>query len=118
MVEALANYYNEKLGIDIKSKVVIQIMKGGDVSDLSASNSEENILLFFNVDKLIQTENNFKVGSCEVMMQFCVFIFALILNNEALKDDYIEQIMGLNEDVQEALTNIIQYSMDLIGNTT
>ena len=40
MVEALANYYNEKLGIDIKSKVVIQIMKGGDVSDLSASNSD------------------------------------------------------------------------------
>lgn len=33
------------------------------------------------------------------MMQFCVFVFALILNNEALKDDYIEQIMGLNEDV-------------------
>ena len=25
--------------------------------------------------------------------------------------------MGLNEDVQEALKNIIQYSMDLIGNT-
>ena len=24
--------------------------------------------------------------------------------------------MGLNEDVQEALKNIIQYSMDLIGN--
>jgi hypothetical protein len=93
-------------------------MKGGDVSDLSASNSDENKLLFFNIDKLIQTENNFNEGSCEDMMQFCIFIFALILNNEALKDDYIEQIMGLNEDVQEALTNIIQYSMDLIGNTT
>tara|TARA_B110000285_G_scaffold200621_1_gene234623 strand:+ start:204 stop:335 length:132 start_codon:yes stop_codon:yes gene_type:complete len=38
-------------------------------------------------------------------------------DNETLKDDYIEQIMGLNEDAQEALTNIIQYSMDLIGNT-
>ena len=51
------------------------------------------------------------------MMQLCVFMFALILNNEALREDYIEQIMGLNEDVQEALTNIVQYSMDLIGNT-
>ena len=65
-------------------------MKGGDVSDLSASNSDQNKLLFFNIDKLIQTEINFNKGSCEDMMQFCVFIFALILNNEALKDDYIE----------------------------
>lgn len=41
-------------------------------------------------------------------------MFSLVLNNENLKDDYIESIMELDEEVQEALTNIIQESMNLI----
>ena len=53
LVEGMADYYNEKLGIDIKSQVVIQVMKGDDVSDMNASTAAQNTLLFFNIDKLI-----------------------------------------------------------------
>lgn len=42
LVEALADYYNEKLGIDIKSQVVIQTMKGRDISDLTTSTNDLN----------------------------------------------------------------------------
>lgn len=114
VVTALIEYYNDKLDIDLKSQIVINSLKEADSQEQNMSMSVTEKLLCTNVDKLLQTGDKFQQGSCEAMMQLCIFIFALVLNNENLKDDYIESIMELDEEVQEALTNIIQDSMNLL----
>jgi hypothetical protein len=48
------------------------------------------------------------------MIQLFIFVFALILANESLKDGFIEPIMDLDEEMQECLTPLIQYSSELI----
>lgn len=64
----------------------------------------------------MQTEESFDPAGCEGMLQMLVFIFALILNNEKLKEEFIEQIMDLEEECQEALARVIQDADGLIEN--
>lgn len=47
----------------------------------------------------MQTESNFNPGNFEAMLELFVFIFALVLNNENSKANFIESMMNLDEDV-------------------
>ena len=48
------------------------------------------------------------------MIQLFIFVFALILANENLNDDFIKPIMELDEEMQECLQPLIQYAEELI----
>ena len=91
-------------------------LRGGDpnVSANGSLSGASDPLLFLQIDRLLQTETNFEVGSCEAMMQLFIYIFALILADDNLKDAFIESIMELDEAIQEHLQGIIQEAMQLI----
>ena len=82
--------------------------------DSSFLSSQPDPLLFIDIEKLLATDSNFEIDGCQAMIQLFIFVFALILANEDMKDGFIEPIMDLDEDMQECLTPLIQYSSELI----
>jgi len=66
------------------------------------------------IDKLMQTEESFDLGDCEAMMQLWVFVIALLLVDENLKDEFISPLMEMDEEIQEALFRVIQVADSLI----
>ena len=87
------------MGIDFNTQEVMTCLRGGDpnVSLHASMSGASDPLLFLQIDRLLQTENTFEVGSCEAMMQLFIYVFALILAHEDLKDGFIEPIMELDE---------------------
>jgi len=87
------------MGIDLTSQEVMTCLRGGDpnISANASMSGASDPLLFLQIDRLLQTENTFDVGSCEAMMQLFIYVFALILAHDNLKDGFIEPIMELDE---------------------
>jgi len=61
--------------------------------------SDASTLSFLQVERLLQTEASFNQGDFEAMLELFVFIIALVLNSEHLKDSFIEQMMDLDEEI-------------------
>lgn len=101
----MVEYYQKKLSIDLLSPLVHQQLKhdtSNNQINISINSSiiiNEDPLLFFKIEKLVQTESGFGIGDCEPMMQMFVFIFAILLTNDSLKNAFIEPISRLQEDI-------------------
>lgn len=85
-----------------------------DNKNQSFVSSQPDPVLFLDIQNLLQTETNFLIDGCSAMVQIFIFVFALILANEQLKEGFIEQIMDLDEEMQECLSTLIQQSSELI----
>ena len=94
LIDALFEFYKHKLGIDL--------------------NHKGQQLLFVDIDKLLQTESSFTLGSCEAMMQLIMYVFAILLTHESVKEQFIEAIMQLDEELQESLQGVVENSVGLM----
>lgn len=113
IVDAVKAYYATKVGVDITSANVMQKLRQGILSLASLHNSDDP-LLFHNIENLVQTENSFENGACDSMVQLFIFVFAMFLHDDELKERFIEPIMDLEEDCQMCLQGIIEESSELI----
>ena len=112
----MIEYYKQQMDLDLTSQEVMTCLRGGDpnISANASMSGAADPLLFLQIDRLLQTESTFQVGSCEVMMQLFIYILALVMANDNIKDSFIEPIMELDEQIQEHLQGIIQEAMQLI----